>query len=53
MAELKAKYAKEIHCQVAEETKARNEVIAKEIYLSVGRFGIKGRMQSIMKLEKE
>ena len=52
MAELKAKYAKEIHCQVAEETKARNEVIAKEIYLSVGRFGIKGRMQSIMKLEK-
>lgn len=52
MAELKAKYAKEIHCQVTEETKARNEVIAKEIYLSVGRFGIKGRMQSIMKLEK-
>ena len=37
-AELKAAYEKEIHGAVSEETKARNLVLAKEVYLSVARY---------------
>ena len=39
MASLKAQYAGEISGQPSEDAKARNETLAKEIYLSVGRFG--------------
>lgn len=49
-AELKAKYAKEIAGEITEETKKRNEVLAKEIYLSVGRYGAVKRRQLIAKL---
>ena len=50
MAQLKQQYAKEISGDVSEEVKARNVVIAKEIYLSVGRYGYAKRMQLINKL---
>ena len=50
MAELKAKYAQEIAGEVTAETKERNVVIAKEIYLSVGRCNYVKRMQLANKL---
>ena len=49
---LKAAYAKAIDCEISEETKARNLNLAKEIYLSVGRFGLYKRIQSHNKLLK-
>ena len=50
MAQLKAEYAKQIVQPITEETKARNEVIAKEIYLSVGRFSAVKRFKCTRKL---
>ena len=38
LAELKAKYAQEISTEISPETHKRNEIIAKEIYLSIGRY---------------
>jgi len=52
MAELKEQYAKEIAGEISEETGHRNLILAKEIYLSVGRFNFARRMQSIFKLLK-
>ena len=52
MNELKSAYAKAIDCTVSDETKARNEIIAKEIYLSVGRFSAHKRSQCHTKLLK-
>ena len=45
MAELKAAYEKKIAGQISDETKARNEILAKEIYLSVGRYPYQKRMK--------
>ena len=45
MNELKAAYAKKIQGTVSEEAKARNEIIAKEIYLSIGRYDSRKRAQ--------
>ncbi len=39
MSQLKAEHAKEISQEISQETKTRNAHLAKEIYLSVGRFG--------------
>ena len=50
MSELKAEYAKQIVQPISEETKQRNEVIAKEIYLSVGRYPLSKRVHFIRKL---
>ena len=50
MAELKAQYAKEIACEITDAQKKRNEIIAKEIYLSVGRFSAHKRKQFIKQL---
>jgi len=50
MAELKEAYAQKIAGSVNEETKARNEIIAKEIYLSIGRYDARKRMQMNKKL---
>ena len=50
MSALKAEYAKQIAQPITEETKARNEVIAKEIYLSVGRYPLSKRVRLIRKL---
>lgn len=45
MAELKAKHAKEVSEAISAETEARNEILAKEVYLSGGRFGFRKRMK--------
>lgn len=45
MAELRAKHAKEVSEAISAETEARNEILAKEVYLSVGRFGFRKRMK--------
>ena len=45
MAELKAKHAKEVSEAISAETEARNEILAKEVSLSVGRFGFRKRMK--------
>ncbi len=52
MAALKAAYATAIDCTISAEAMARNEIIAKEIYLSVGRFGAHKRNQCYTKLLK-
>ena len=52
MAELKAQYAQAITGQISDKTKARNELIAKEIYLSVGRYDLNMRIKSLNKLLK-
>ena len=50
MAALKEQYAKEIAGEITEETKVRNERIAKEIYLSVGRYSYAKRVRMLRKL---
>ncbi len=45
MAELKARYEKEIAATVTKAQTERNEVLAKEIYLSIGRYGFNKRLQ--------
>ena len=52
MAELKQQYEAAIAGEVSEQTKARNEIIAKEIYLSVGRYELHLRMKHLNKLLK-
>ncbi len=44
-ARLQAQYQKEIKGEVPEQAHKRNEILAKEIYLSVGRYGLKKRIQ--------
>ena len=51
-AALKAEYAKAIAGEITTEVIARNEILAKEIYLSVGRFSYRVRMQNFNKLLK-
>ena len=50
MNELKAAYTEKIQGTVSEEAKARNEIIAKEIYLSIGRYDSRKRAQLNKKL---
>ncbi len=50
MSELKAKYAKEIANPITEEMAKKNNILAKEIYLSVGRYGFSKRVQLMNKL---
>ena len=52
MAALKATYAEQLKNLPTEEMIKRNEIIAKEIYLSVGRYGFVKRNQLINKLLK-
>lgn len=40
MADLKQKYQLAISEEISDKTRARNEIIAKEIYLSIGRFNL-------------
>ena len=49
-AELKSAYTAAIAGEISEETIARNEILAKEIYLSVGRFSYRARMRNLKKL---
>ena len=50
MSALRAKYDKEIAHEISEETSKRNETLAKEIYLSTGRFNFTRRMKMISRL---
>ena len=52
MAALKKQYAQEISGTISKETEERNLRIAKELYLSVGRYGYAKRMQLIRGLRK-
>lgn len=52
MAALKLRYANEISREVSGETLERNDVLAKEVYLSVGRYGFFKRIKLIRSLEK-
>ena len=49
-AALQAQYEKECKQPVGKEILARNEELAKEIYLSVGRYGLPKRIQLVVKL---
>ena len=49
---LEARYAEEIKAKATDEMIARNEIIAKEIYLSVGRYDIQKRIQLVSRLVK-
>ena len=49
-ARLHAQYEREIKGEITPETRRRNEILAKEIYLSVGRFGLRRRMKCENKL---
>lgn len=44
-AALKARYEKEIQGEILLEAKKRNEILAKEIYLSTGRYGMRQEMK--------
>ncbi len=50
MAALKAKHAQEIQAEISPETVKRNEILAKEIYLSVGRYPLASRIKLARKL---
>lgn len=49
MAALKAKYDAAIKGSIRQETKERNEVLAKEVYLSIGRYSFHKRVQMLFK----
>ncbi len=49
-AKLQAQYKREIAGEISAQTAARNEILAKEIYLSVGRYGLKKRVQFTLRL---
>lgn len=52
MSALKAQYEKEIAGTVSQETIKRNEILAKEMYLSVGRYGFAQKSKMMKKLGK-
>lgn len=52
MSALKKQYEEEIAGEITPKTKERNEILAKEVYLSVGRYGFNKRVQLVAKLEK-
>lgn len=52
MSALKAEYAKLTAGEISDETRKRNEIIAKEIYLSVGRYPFNKRVKFINQLLK-
>lgn len=53
MSALKARYADEIKKPLTEEMRQNNDLLSKEVYLSVGRYGLNKRLQLIAKLLKE
>lgn len=50
MSELKAKYDAAVKADISEETKKRNEILAREVYLSIGRYGFFKRAQLLNRL---
>ena len=51
-AALKASYEQEIQKPISDETKDRNEIIAKEIYLSIGRYPMHKKVKFLRELLK-
>ena len=51
-AALKASYEQEIQKPISDETKERNEIIAKEIYLSIGRYPMHKKVKFLRELLK-
>lgn len=52
MEALKAQYEKEIQHEISDETRQRNEILAKEIILSIGRFDLRRKVSCMGKLLK-
>ena len=52
-AALKAQYDAEVQQEISDETKKRNEILAKEIYLSIGRYPLATRIKFFNALLKE
>ena len=52
MENLKAQYQKEIQNEITDETRHRNEILAKEIILSIGRFDLRRKVSCMGKLLK-
>ena len=52
MAELKQRYQEDTAKPISEETRQRNQILAKEFYLSVGRYNFFRRQQALGKLKK-
>ncbi len=50
MSELKAKYDAAVKGSISEETRKRNEILAKEVYLSIGRYSFLKRAQLLTML---
>lgn len=50
MSELKAKYDTAVKGSISEKTKKRNEILAKEVYLSIGRYSFSKRVKLLGKL---
>ena len=50
MSELKAKYDAAVKGSILENTKKRNEVLAKEVYLSIGRYSFSKRVKLLRQL---
>ncbi len=50
MSELKTKYDAVVKGSISENTKKRNEVLAKEVYLSIGRYSFTKRVKLLNKL---
>ena len=50
MSELKQRYAEQLRGPINESTVRRNETLAKEIYLSIGRYGLVKRVQNLFGL---
>ena len=50
MAALKAEYAKQIQTPITQETVKRNEILAKEIYLSIGRYPLLKKQKFLKQL---
>ena len=45
MEQLKKQYAEETSKEISDSTRKRNEILAKEVYLSVGRYNFKKRFK--------
>lgn len=52
MAQLQREYDQAVQGEISEDTRKRNEILAKEIYLSVGRYGFFKRMSLVKNLLK-
>lgn len=51
MAQLNKEYEAAIRQPISKETEERNEILAKELYLSIGRYGYTQRMKLLRKLQ--